>query len=132
MNPADKSEQSNSSLPLPMGQPPQMPSSALASASLEMTGAAPPAYAPQAQMPIIATQPIEPNSSAVNGVPDTTNIVVPQTADDSDLIEKEWVDKAKKIVQSNLENPYEQSRELTNLKAEYMKKRYNKDIRLGE
>jgi ABC-type uncharacterized transport system auxiliary subunit len=80
------------------------------------------------QAPALATAP----SPATTFATTSTDVAVPQVADDSDLIEKEWVDKAKLIVQANINNPYEQSRELTSLKAEYMKKRYNKDIRLGE
>lgn len=50
-------------------------------------------------------------------------------ADDKDLIEKEWVNKAKQIVERTRDNPYQQSEELTVFKADYMKKRYNKTIK---
>ena len=50
--------------------------------------------------------------------------------DDSDLIEKEWVNKAKRIVEANREDPFKQSEELTGVKADYMKKRYDKNIKL--
>lgn len=68
----------------------------------------------------------------VNDVTKTTSPVVPATADDGDLIEKEWVNKAKKIVNSTREDPYAQSRELTLFKADYLQKRYNKIIKLTE
>jgi len=67
-----------------------------------------------------------------NDVTDTTLSVVPTTADDGDLIEKEWVNKAKKIVNSNREDPYNQSKELTVFKADYLQKRYNKIIKPSE
>lgn len=54
----------------------------------------------------------------------------PQIADDVDLIEKEWVNKAKEIVEQTKEDPYNQNREIVRLRADYMKKRYNKDIKL--
>jgi len=57
---------------------------------------------------------------------------VPSTADDNDLIEKEWVEKAKKIVESTREDPYMQSKKLTEFKAEYMQKRYSKTIKVQE
>lgn len=56
----------------------------------------------------------------------------PQIADDNDLIEKEWVAKAKKIIDDNREDPYNQSKEMTLFKADYMKKRYNKTIKVGD
>ncbi|HWB39229.1 MAG TPA: hypothetical protein VG604_03225 [Candidatus Saccharimonadales bacterium] len=65
-----------------------------------------------------------------NDVTVTTQISTPTVADDGDLIEKEWVEKAKKIVESNREDPYKQSEELTVVKAEYMQKRYNKTVKL--
>jgi hypothetical protein len=53
-------------------------------------------------------------------------------ADDGDLIEKEWVHKAKQIVEANRDDPYRQSEELTVFKADYMKKRYDKNIKLSK
>lgn len=54
---------------------------------------------------------------------------MPQIADDTDLIEKEWVDKAKEVVAKTAHDPYLQNKELNKVKAEYLKKRYNKEIR---
>jgi len=56
----------------------------------------------------------------------------PLVADDNDLIEKEWVAKAKKIIEENREDPHNQSKEMTLFKADYMKKRYNKVIEVNE
>ena len=52
--------------------------------------------------------------------------------DDGDLIEKEWVNRAKHVVATTRSNPYKQSQQLAALRAEYMKKRYGKNIKLGE
>lgn len=52
----------------------------------------------------------------------------PEEASDSDLIEKEWVLKAKQIVEHTAEDPFAQQEELSKMKSDYLKKRYNKDI----
>ncbi len=53
-------------------------------------------------------------------------------ADDADLIEKEWVVRAKSIVASTQDNPHEQTKEMSKFKADYIKKRYNKDLKVSE
>lgn len=58
-------------------------------------------------------------------------ITLPPAAQDNDLIEKEWVEKAKQIVEHTRDNPYEQQRALAEMKADYMKKRYNKQSETG-
>ena len=55
---------------------------------------------------------------------------MPLIADDTDLIEKEWVDKAKQIVAQTSHDPYLQNKEINKVKADYLKKRYNKDVKL--
>lgn len=57
---------------------------------------------------------------------------VPLEAEDSDLIEKAWVEKAKAIVEQTKDDPYLQNKEINRVKASYIKKRYNKDIKLNE
>lgn len=57
---------------------------------------------------------------------------MPQIADDNDLIEKEWVDKAKEIVAHTGHDPYLQNREMNKVKAEYLRKRYNKDLKQAD
>lgn len=71
------------------------------------------------------------DSNVPNPVP-AFNISVPEEASDTDLIEKEWVERAKQIVDHTREDPYEQQKALSQMKADYMKKRYNKDIKLPE
>ncbi len=51
------------------------------------------------------------------------------SAEDLELIEKEWVEKAKEIVSRTQGDPYKQNIELNRVRAEYIKKRYNKDVR---
>jgi len=56
----------------------------------------------------------------------------PVIADDADLIEKEWILKAKEIVARTKHDPYQQNKEVEKMKADYMRKRYNKDIKTTE
>ncbi len=58
--------------------------------------------------------------------------VTPQIANDSDLIEKEWVEAAKKIMDTFKTDPYNKNRALILLRADYLKKRYNKDVKVPE
>jgi hypothetical protein len=57
---------------------------------------------------------------------------MPAMADDVDLIEKEWIVKAKEIVERTKDDPRQQSVEMTRVKADYIKKRYDKDVKLDE
>jgi hypothetical protein len=87
--------------------------------------------------PAIAPQPPTGSPSSAptaqsDDVSSTTSLSVPAAADDQDLIEKEWVMKAKQIVENTRDNPYQQSQELTIFKNDYMQKRYNKTIKMAE
>lgn len=53
----------------------------------------------------------------------------PQIADDADLIEKEWVEKAKELVNRTKLDPRQQNIALNKMKADYLKKRFNKVIK---
>lgn len=61
-----------------------------------------------------------------------TIISLPQEANDTDLIEKEWVTVLQEIVRHTAEDPYSQQMEISRIKADYMRKRYNKDVKQGE
>lgn len=56
----------------------------------------------------------------------------PVIADDVDVIEKEWVDKAKSIVSSTKDNPHMQEKEVSKLQADYLMKRYGKKMKTVE
>jgi hypothetical protein len=56
----------------------------------------------------------------------------PAIADDNDLIEKEWIEKAKMIVETTKADPHLQNKEINRMKADYIKKRYNKEIKLSQ
>ncbi len=120
---------------VPASQPaaealPQAPEMAPAGAE-QSAGLAQP-VAPQMPAIPLPTTPGGGQVAPPNDVTLTTQSVVPSAADDSDLIEKEWVTKAKEIVERNREDPHLQTQELTLFKADYMKKRYNKTIKLSE
>lgn len=55
-----------------------------------------------------------------------------EARDDKDVIEKEWIARTKQIISGTRADPYKQSEELTVLKADYMKKRYNKTIKIDK
>lgn len=65
---------------------------------------------------------------------DTSTTTTPGSPvlDDSDKIEKKWVNKARQIVGRTRGDPYRQNEELTVVKAEYMKQRYNKIIKVDK
>jgi hypothetical protein len=65
----------------------------------------------------------------VMGTAAVSGTSMPAMADDTDLIEKEWVEKAKEIVAKTTHDPYVQNQEMNKVKAEYLKKRYNKDLK---
>lgn len=52
----------------------------------------------------------------------------PVLASDDDLIEKEWVDKAKKIIADTQNDPYRREQEVTKLQIDYLRKRYGKEL----
>jgi hypothetical protein len=81
--------------------------------------------APPAQAPTAIQIPVQDQASAK---PATSGI----TAQDTDLIEKEWVVRAKTIVAQTLDDPYKQKNEMSKMKADYIKKRFNKTIPLED
>lgn len=62
----------------------------------------------------------------------TSKSVVPKAIKDEDLIEKEWVERAKSIVEKTKDDPYKQSEELTLVKADYLKQHYDKEIKVSK
>lgn len=54
----------------------------------------------------------------------------PAAAADEDLIEKEWVDKAKKVIAETKHDPFLQEQAVSRLQADYLQKRYNKTVKV--
>lgn len=71
-------------------------------------------------------------TTTANGMQPANSPHAPTIADDNDLIEKEWVNRAKLIIAKTKDDPREQSKQLHKYKADYIKKRYNKDIKVSE
>jgi hypothetical protein len=84
---------------------------------------------PIGQLPLQAATPQSPGSGVQDG--DGT-VPTPPIADDVDLIEKEWVYKAKEIVARTKDDPYNQNKQMNQVKADYLKKRYNKELETPE
>lgn len=53
---------------------------------------------------------------------------LPVVANDDDLIEKEWVDKAKKVIMQTKDDPFRREQEISRLQADYLRKRYGKEL----
>lgn len=91
---------------------------------------APPAQAaPAMPMPQVPVLP-PPQAITPSSPPDTTSNSNPLVAADEEVLEKEWVDRAKKVVNQTKDDPYAQEKEVSKLQADYLKKRYGKDIKL--
>ncbi len=52
----------------------------------------------------------------------------PVAASDDDLIEKEWVDKAKKIINETKTDPYRREEAVSELQRDYQRKRYGREL----
>ena len=68
-------------------------------------------------------------------VDDTTHAlgqVAAITASNDDVIEKEWVNKSKKIVKDTKGDPYRKEYEISKLQADYMFKRYGKEVKVPD
>ncbi len=71
-------------------------------------------------------------SSASNSFPGQTPISnFPAVAGDSKRLEAAWMLKLKQIINSTKNDPYLQAKSIAEAKADYIKKRFNKDIKLN-
>ena len=74
--------------------------------------------------------PLPPPAVALPTIPAPVadDTVGPAIAGDDDLIEKEWVDKAKKIISDTQNDPYRREQEVSRLQIDYLRKRYGKEL----
>jgi len=56
----------------------------------------------------------------------------PAVAGDEDVIEKEWVDKAKRIILETKDDPYGRTARVNELQKDYLRKRYSKELGASE
>lgn len=139
MNPSNKESSGTSSAPVVEQQGPLVPTDAAeatteqaertVSSREQVVAAAVPAGG-VIPLPLPATPQAAVIPTATNAATPAASALV--TDDDSDLIEKEWVDKAKQIVERTRDDPHKQSEELTVFKADYLKKRYGKTIKVSQ
>lgn len=85
-------------------------------------------------MPVLPPLQVVPAPTPVVADDDATTVVddMPVAANDDDLIEKEWVDKAKKIILQTKDDPYRREQEVSKLQADYLRKRYGKELGASE
>lgn len=76
--------------------------------------------------PLVAPLPQPVVTDQVQATSPTTD--TPALASDEDLIEKEWVDKAKKIIAQTKDDPYRREQEVSKLQADYLRKRYGREL----
>ncbi len=95
-----------------------------AEAGARASDAAAPAYpvaVPQQPIAIPQVDPSQVSSSST-----------PLVAADEDLIEKEWVDKAKEIIQHTKDDPHARTQRVNELQRDYLQKRYGRVVGAGE
>lgn len=73
-----------------------------------------------------------PRDNTVIPVDPTVNLAVPADDSNTDALDQEWVNKAKAIVEQTKNDPFLESKELSKVKADYLKIRYNKHIKVVE
>lgn len=77
--------------------------------------------------PVVPVAIPEPTTAVTDDPVATTNDH-PVVAADEDLIEKEWVDKAKQIISETHDDPHERSKRINTLQKDYLQKRYGKEL----
>ncbi len=88
--------------------------------------AAPAVASPVLPPPVVVPEPQIAPSDGAAAAPAADD--TPLVANDDDLIEKEWVDKAKKIIVQTKDDPYRREQEVGKLQADYLRKRYGKEL----
>lgn len=83
------------------------------------------AEAAQVAMPSLPTPVL---AAPTDGDSQSSDTSMPLVASDDDLIEKEWVDQAKKIIAETKDDPYKREREISKLQIEYIRRRYGREI----
>jgi hypothetical protein len=74
-------------------------------------------------MPVVPTPSTEPAAASATSV-----VQGPAVAEDVDVIEKEWVDKANAVVKANADDPHAEEEAVEELQVDYLKKRYDHTV----
>jgi len=106
--------------------------------SIEATPGHPEFVAPTAgAVPTVATpglplQPVNPQDQPSVATADPSAAAAPLSDDDGDALDQEWISKAKAIIDRTKTDPYVESNELGKAKADYLRIRFNKQIKTVE
>jgi hypothetical protein len=107
--------------------------------ALEKLPSSPENKAQQSRMPVVnddARAMAVPSQTTVTAIiNDTTSDDSPQNyvnAKDSDRIDKVWIDKAKEVISKTKNDPFEQKQQISRVKAQYVKSRYNKTLKTDD
>jgi len=82
-------------------------------------------------VPVVVPQP-QPAATVPTDDPVQQTTSSPLVAADEDLIEKEWVDKAKEIILHTRDDPHSRTQKVNELQRDYLQKRYNRAIGASE
>ncbi len=87
-----------------------------------------PAFTPP-PLPILP-QPVTPAVDDSSVVVSQVTVLgdIPDVAADDNLIEKEWVDKAKHIITETADDPHAREQAVSQLQKEYLRRRYGKEL----
>ena len=92
-----------------------------------------PQPAPAQQQPAHALpQPVTDDNALTTDAAAVSITSLPDVAADDDVIEKEWVNKAKHIIAETTDDPYRREEAIKQLQKDYMRKRYNKEMGASE
>lgn len=82
---------------------------------------------------IATTSPTPTLQPITNATPTpAATVTSPLVAADEDLIEKEWVDKAKTIIEQTKDDPHSRTKQVNDLQRDYLQKRYGKIVGSSE
>lgn len=95
-----------------------------AEAGARASDAAAPAY--PVAVPVLQSPPVQDDQAQ------SSSSGNPLVAADEDLIEKEWVDKAKQIIQSTKDDPHARTQKVNELQRDYLQKRYGRVVGASE
>ena len=78
--------------------------------------------------PVASVVPVLPPVPIVSDTTAQPVAALPTVASDDDLIEKEWVAKAKKVLEETKDDPYQREQAVKQLQADYLFKRYGRKL----
>ena len=85
----------------------------------------------QSMLPPVNTTTVQDDAST-NDSSDSGTLGTPSVASAADLMEKEWVDKLKNMINETRNDPYSRQQKFKEIQMDYLKKRYNRIINEGK